>query len=226
MKLSARHKQPEGLPEHLGGSIGMVHVDEGALKWAKTVYPTSKTFIDVGSGPGWQVDIAETLGLSGLGIDGDYTQNPDVIHDFTLGEPDIVKDEFDIGWSVEFLEHVEEQYVPNFMALFKKCNFIICSASPFPSPRHPNPQPQSYWYEVFAKWGLVYSEELTADMRAASTMERELTHTLRIHLSQSSLEPHILREHPVQYIRQARLLDVVPATVPDVSLNLITHVQP
>lgn len=160
-------------PKHLGGHLNMVHKDEGSLIWAKKIYPNAKTLIDIGCGPGWQVQLANELGFFALGIDGDLNCKPDIIHDFTLGKPPINK-QFDIAWSVEFLEHVEEQYVDNFLTLFAKCNLIICTASPLKSGyHHVNPQKQEYWIEKFKNYGLEFSEKLSIELKNNSTMKRD-----------------------------------------------------
>jgi len=160
-------------PKHLGGHLNMVHKDEGSLKWIKEIYPTSKTFLDIGCGPGWQVELANQLGFFALGIDGDLNCNPDIAHDFTISKAPINK-KFDIAWSVEFLEHVEERYIHNFLPLFAKCNLIICTASPSKSGHHHvNPQEKEYWIKKFAEYNLEYSEKLSVELKKHSTMCRE-----------------------------------------------------
>lgn len=74
-----------------------------------------KSFLDIGCGPGGMVALASMRGLEAVGIDGDWQvpKEPDtniIIHDFTNGPCYTVKPEFDLGWSVEFLEHVDEKY--------------------------------------------------------------------------------------------------------------------
>lgn len=161
------------IPKHLGGHLNMVHIDEGSLQWIKTIYPSAKTLIDIGCGPGWQVNLANKLGFFAIGVDGDENCNPDIIHDFTIGKPPINK-KFDIAWSVEFLEHVEEQYIDNFLYLFEKCNFVVCTASPYKSGHHHvNPQEQDYWIEKFKNYNLEFSEELSNKLKIHSTMKRE-----------------------------------------------------
>ena len=40
----------KGLPDHLGGHMGITHVDKGILKYFKT--KGCKTYLDIGCGPG------------------------------------------------------------------------------------------------------------------------------------------------------------------------------
>ena len=98
-----------------------------------------------------------------------------ILHDFTTGPCRAFDHQmFDLGWSVEFLEHVEEQYIPNFMDLFQKCRNLIVTAAPpgWPGEHHVNCQPKEYWIEVFAEYGLVYSEPFTNAIKTASTMRK------------------------------------------------------
>ena len=73
--------------------------------------------LDVGCGPGGMIELAESVGISSWGIDGDpyvKRQTPVIIHDYTLGPVDasrLPRKQFDLAWSVEFLEHVEEKFI-------------------------------------------------------------------------------------------------------------------
>lgn len=159
-------------PAHLGGHLNMTHVDEGSLLWIRKIYPKGKTLIDIGCGPGWQVDLANKLDFFALGVDGDSNCNPDILHDFTIGKAPVNKN-FDIAWSVEFLEHVEEKYIDNFLPLFAQCNIAFCTASPSRSGyHHVNPQKQEYWIEKFNNYKMIFSEKLSNEFRLASTMKR------------------------------------------------------
>ena len=175
---NAKHYESK-LPPHLGGHMGVTHVDEGAAKYlAGLVFKEGapKCIIDVGCGPGGQVRVFRELvpGAEVTGVDGDAMIDPDIVHDFTKGElPNA--GEHDLAWSVEFLEHVEEEFLPNVFALFKKCRFVAITASPpgKPGHHHVNCRDQGYWARKFAENGLALSTELTRDMRSASTMKRE-----------------------------------------------------
>jgi 2-polyprenyl-3-methyl-5-hydroxy-6-metoxy-1,4-benzoquinol methylase len=70
---------------------------------------------------------ARKLGLSVIGVDGDFTlvrEQPElfVVHDFTKGKLEnfqkyYLTAEFDLIWCVEFVEHIDETYVDNWMSL-------------------------------------------------------------------------------------------------------------
>ena len=100
--------------EHLGGHLNRTNIDEGAMQWLIDTF-NPKTFLDIGCGPGGMVDYAIECGLEAMGIDGDPEVKKDSIykHDFVEGPVDI-DNNYDIGWSVEFVEHVYEDYMDNY----------------------------------------------------------------------------------------------------------------
>lgn len=160
---------------HLGGHNNKTHLDHGALEWAINKFNIN-SFLDIGCGPGGMTELATKKDLSALGIDGDYTikrfsDAHFLIHDFTKG-PAPLKDVYDIGWSVEFVEHVYEEYMPNYVAAMQRCkNLIITYAPPgWPGHHHVNCQPEDYWINKMKSYGLIYNEELTRELRSVSTM--------------------------------------------------------
>jgi SAM-dependent methyltransferase len=161
------------LPSHLGGSLNKTHVDKGALSWLIQKY-NIKSFLDIGCGPGGMVELAKKLGLRSQGIDGDFTlglKEPEfLIHDFTLGAP-LLKDEFDLGWSCEFVEHVEEKYMNNYFYCFKQCKKVVITYAPpgWPGIHHVNCQTEDYWKNKFFKYGFTYDENATLRLREVST---------------------------------------------------------
>jgi len=83
---------------------------------------------------------------------------------------------FDLAWSVEFLEHVEEQYIPNFMPLFNTNHYAIFThALPGETGghHHVNLQTAGYWIDKMKEHtSMVFDEELTEKVRNASTMTK------------------------------------------------------
>ena len=160
----------DSLPSHLGGHLNKTHNDRGTLLYLIEKYQI-KSFLDVGCGPGGMVRLAGMRDLFSLGIDGDWQvpKEPEakiLIHDFTTG-PAPLDREFDLGWSVEFLEHVDEQYQDNYMQAFARCKYVICTAAGpgAPGHHHVNCQPAEYWHDVFDKYGFEYDHETTLDIR-------------------------------------------------------------
>lgn len=163
------------LEAHLGGHQNKTHLDNGALDWLIKTF-NAKSFLDIGCGPGGMVELAKSKGLLVKGIDGDHTlQRPDetnyTLHDFSKG-PLIPDFEYDIGWSVEFVEHVDAKYIPNYMPCFQSCNTVVVTYAPpgWEGHHHVNLQDEDYWIQTFATNGLKHNEELTHQLRQHSTM--------------------------------------------------------
>ena len=164
------------LEEHLGGHKGRTHTDAGVLDhfWNEL---GCRSLIDVGCGPGGQVNLALSKGWRAFGIDGDYTLKfmfPAEVIDFTK-QQFVPKEKFDLAWCVEFLEHVEEQYIPNYVTAFQSAKYLVVThALPGePGHHHVNCQTNDYWKEKLAEHGLMYDAGLTEQIRACSTMERD-----------------------------------------------------
>ena len=108
---------PEGAP-HLGGHNWRTHTDTFVLDHYKV--KGAKSFLDIGCGVGGMVYKALDQGYDAYGIDGDFRlerDKPDnfILQDFTKGPAKCSKKSFDLVWSCEFVEHVEQKYVDNFM---------------------------------------------------------------------------------------------------------------
>jgi len=165
------------LSYHLGGHLNRTHLDNGALTWAIEKFKIS-SFLDVGCGPGGMVELAESIGLDVTGIDGDHTidrynKNRFIIHDYTTGPMRLDKI-YDLVWSCEFVEHVEEQYVSNFLETFKCGKVLILTFSPpnTPGHHHVNCQPESYWIDKLNNIGFEFDKALTIEARNHSSMKR------------------------------------------------------
>jgi SAM-dependent methyltransferase len=165
------------VPKHLGGHLNKTHVDEGVLKYLIENF-NIQSFLDVGCGPGGMVELATHKGLNTLGVDGDYSlkrfdKDKFIIHDYTVG-PLKLDEEYDVCWSCEFVEHVEEQYVDNFMQTISAGKIAVITHAPPGAPgyHHVNCQLAEYWIDVFKKYNFIYDEELTKTIRKISTMKK------------------------------------------------------
>ena len=176
--VDMKAKPAPALPDHLGGHMGRCHIDHGALDWIKKTFDIG-SILDIGCGTGGMVEYAyDTFQMEGLGIDGDGSiqrRAPTVVHDYTKGSLHVDNKSFDLAWSVEFLEHVEEQYIDNFMATFEMAKYALVTAAPpgTDGHHHVNCQPQGYWIDVFEKHGWKYDYEATMAVRQMSTMGRD-----------------------------------------------------
>ena len=136
------------------------------------------SLVDVGCGPGGQVEMAGIHGIDCIGIDGDPSVAPDILHDFTEGPlPDNTfgDDGVNVAWCVEFVEHVEEKYMENYLQLFDQCDAIIMTHA-IPKQRghhHVNCKSPDYWIDVMRKRGFRVSSDLTNLVRQSSDMKHD-----------------------------------------------------
>jgi SAM-dependent methyltransferase len=165
---------PPPLPEHLGGAY--VQGDSNTIMpdvWGYLLVKYGiKTMVDIGCGYGHAMEWFSKYLVHSIGFDGDpeavnknRLPGHAFVHDFTLGEPrdGIIKeaDFFDLAWSSEFLEHVEEKYMANYMAVFRRCRYAcVTHAEPKqPGHHHVNCEDDDYWIQKFAdlrstdRWG-------------------------------------------------------------------------
>ena len=136
-----------------------------------------RSVLDVGCGEGHCARFFLDLGCAALGIDGSVHARRDslipelhVVHDYVTG-PLTPEGEFDLVWSCEFVEHVEERYAENFLASFRagRRYAMITYAEPGQSGwHHVNCQPAAYWIERLARIGFSFDPRLTEDSRAVA----------------------------------------------------------
>ncbi len=168
-------------PPHLGGHCNVSHIDEGVLDYLIDKFQI-RSILDIGCGPGGMVRLAKAKGLRALGVDGDpqvrelsgLGSTDLIIHDFTKG-PLHLEERFDLVWSVEFLEHVEERFQENYMPLFRQGKYVFSTAAPpgKPGTHHVNCREVDYWREVFRRHHLLYDHHTAETLRSVSTMPRE-----------------------------------------------------
>lgn len=157
----------------IGGHTGRTWIDEGALSYlAKNIGISS--MLDVGCGPGGMQAVAQKLGVSYLGIDGDTSLNLAkkgfMYHDFYSTSLPALTQQHDLAWSIEFLEHIKEEHLWKVMETFSHCKYVLCTASNTPRPHHVNLQEKTYWIDRFAVAGFAYDEHITSAILAHSTM--------------------------------------------------------
>jgi len=163
---------------HLGGHEELTQFDEGAFDCLVEHF-AARSFLDIGCGPGGMAAYALSRGLDARGVDGDPScargSRFIVEHDYTRGP--LVLGAFDLGWAVEFVEHVEERYTPNFMATFAGCAhvFITAAIPGQPGHHHVNCQWGDYWIARFAEAGFALDGDATAKVRQRSTMGSRFT---------------------------------------------------
>lgn len=130
-----------------------------------------RSVIDVGCGDGVAVRHFEKIlpiaarGSAVIGIDGMPQLQPDLDitqWDYTTG-PRHPRDNFDLVWSCEFVEHVVERCVPNFLATFACAQTVLMThAVPGQAGHHHiNCQTADYWRGAMAAIGYKLDHTLT-----------------------------------------------------------------
>jgi SAM-dependent methyltransferase len=142
-----------------------------------------RTVLDVGSGEGHAVAYFLKQGAKAIGIEGshkvidgagrakpylfchDYTRGP-VVDIFSQGRDWRTAD---LVWSCEFVEHVEAQYVGNFLDTFLRARKILAITHALPGQHgyhHVNCRPREYWIEQIELYGTHrYDPDLTTVSR-------------------------------------------------------------
>jgi SAM-dependent methyltransferase len=159
---------------HLGGHNNITSIDLPMMKKIKDDFEI-RSCLDIGCGPGDMESICKNLSIEWTGIDGDFSIKKEniLMHDFTKSKL-ILDKEFDLAWSVEFLEHVEEIYLDNFMPCFSACSFVLITAALPNSPghHHVNCKENSYWIDIFEKHNFKFLDDYTNELKVVSTMRK------------------------------------------------------
>jgi len=146
---------------HLGGHQNKTNLDLGILKYLRNKY-SIQSFLDIGCGTGGMVKLANDLNMLSRGLEGDKNVIKKSNVSKLLKHIDFSKvkyenqlniDSFDLGYSVEFLEHVDEKYTENYLNAFKKCKYVIITAAPpkWPGHHHVNCKDHEYWIKLLIK---------------------------------------------------------------------------
>lgn len=137
-----------------------------------------RSVIDVGCGEGHALSMFRDLGCAVLGIEGVWQEDPSIIqHDYTQGPwlMDVHVEPADLIWCCEYVEHVEERYVPNFLETFK-CGKLVLMTHAEPGQagwHHVNTQLSSYWIGVLAAIGYSLDRDLTLEARRFAALNTD-----------------------------------------------------
>lgn len=134
-----------------------------------------KSVADIGCGAAWNTAWWHERGFYAVGVEGwpeaiAKTRMPMervIVHDYVDG-PLVLDRIFDLGWSSEFVEHVDAKYIPNYMATFKCCK-LVCMTYATPGQtgfHHVNEQEFEYWENQMRENGFEHMPEDTKWMRS------------------------------------------------------------
>jgi SAM-dependent methyltransferase len=130
-----------------------------------------RSTLDVGCGEGHAVEFFRDLGCDVLGVEGILQDSPLIVqHDYATG-PYAPPRLFDLVWSCEFVEHVEEGYVDNFLVTFRAARQFLLMTHAAPGQggyHHVNEQDEEYWIDRVEGAGFRFDEELTSTTRDLS----------------------------------------------------------
>ena len=99
-----------------------------------------------------------------------------ILNDYEKGSA-ITDNKFDLAWSCEFVEHVYEEFMPNFISDFQKCKYVAMTFA-YPGQgghHHVNENTQEYWLNVMQENGFTFLEEETNILRSLATVEGPYT---------------------------------------------------
>jgi hypothetical protein len=115
-----------------------------------------ESVIDVGCGQGLEMGWFAARGCEVRGVDGLPPAGLEHIveHDYTLG-PYVPERKFDLCWCCEFVEHVEEEFIPNFISTFRSARYVMMTHGLFwqSGHHHVNCQRPEYWIDRLERSG-------------------------------------------------------------------------
>ncbi len=172
-------EKKQAYEEHLGGyTIGGNIATFYPRLWSWIVKNLEvKSVLDVGCGEGQTIDYFKKIGCEVLGIDGSKSAiknnllpNDVVLCDYTQ-KSYVPQKEYDLVWSCEFVEHVEEKYKENFLKTFQSAKKYIFITHAIPGQKgwhHVNCQKKEYWVKEIEKMGFRNDLLLTKIARGIS----------------------------------------------------------
>jgi len=167
---------------HLGGYVkggDAATYYPGLWTWLVKGYGV-QSVLDIGCGEGHALDYFLKLDCHALGVDGVPQDHPRIItHDYVTNGELTFDREFDLCWCCEFVEHVEEQYMLNYLQSFTYCSMVLLTHA-LPGQQghhHVNCRTSDYWRGAMAATGFEYDVDFTdACRKLAAQNEHPLNH--------------------------------------------------
>ena len=133
-----------------------------------------KSVLDLGCGFGhamqwFSSQLVEVCGVEGWdeAVARNLVPGQVLKHDYTTGPAPLADALYDLCWCAEFVEHVEEQFIGNYMADMKRCRLVcITHAEPYQDGHHHVTLHDDYWWEAqFEHYGFKLLREESAVLR-------------------------------------------------------------
>jgi cyclopropane fatty-acyl-phospholipid synthase-like methyltransferase len=177
---------------HLGGYIvGLTPYGDpntyATEVWDWMINNNIKSVIDVGCGEGHSTKYFLDNGIDCIGIEGGekaYINSPVkhnlILHDYTDGKY-VLDKKYDAVWCCEFVEHVEERFIDNFLSTFKcaKKIFMTHAVPGQEGYHHVNCQKSEYWIDKMSSIGYSYNPDLSIYLRSI-TNKMHVMNTLMV----------------------------------------------
>lgn len=140
-----------------------------------------KSVLDVGCGEGHAGQFFLDQGCEVIGVEGIKQDHLWIVqHDYSMAPfpqqlPMLFWESFDLVWCCEFVEHVEEKYMRNYLASFKLGRYVAMThAEPGQAGfHHVNCRTQDYWIGVMASIGFHHELMLSARARAMAATNKD-----------------------------------------------------
>lgn len=132
------------------------------------------TIVDIGCGAGWNTEWWHSKGFHAVGIEGwpdaiakiRIPMERVIVHDYTIGPLPVPRT--DLAWSSEFVEHVEEKFIPNWMATVRCCRYF-CMTFAVPGQtgfHHVCERPFEFWINKMRENWFIHVPEETEFLRS------------------------------------------------------------
>ena len=196
---SSSHSQIHDQKAHLGGANQRGNPNSFTPAVWGVLYELfrPRTFIDFGCGLGQTIGYFQGLGVESKGVEGsrETIKNSEykdsiIRNDYTYGVALQEGDVFDLGYSQEFVEHIEEKDSWRIISDFKHCRHLALTHGlpGQPGHNHVNCRTSRYWVKALQQEGFILDKEISLLLR-------------RLALYESRMQSQVLRNHTKWFAR-------------------------